>query len=303
MTEPDNKHLVLIVSAGRTGTRFFGDLLASMIPGSYSVHEPDVLDGFTWRTVEAIRTFGFRHMLVDRALGRSGLRNLSTAFLSGELNQDEVAKIIYDQRSRYYNKISSDLIIESNYQWFGILPVAPKLFPKFKMVAISRDPRSWVTSCMNFGRLYGPRDFVSRFGFKRLNPGMIDDAPYKDQWPRMSSFERLCWTWAAINRILLDYLDGRDNARLWRYEDLFLSGNREAALRDMLEFITTFPDAKFSFELNPDLLTERRHASGRKHFPDWPAWPDDHKTRLYEICGPMMKALGYESGPEKIPTP
>jgi len=36
-----SKHMVIIASAGRTGTRFFGDLLSSMIPGSYSVDAPD----------------------------------------------------------------------------------------------------------------------------------------------------------------------------------------------------------------------------------------------------------------------
>lgn len=287
------KHVVIIASAGRTGTRFFGDLLSSMIPGSYSVHEPDVLEGFNRLTLQRIRTFGVYHMVFGRLLGRTGIRNLSQQFIAGRIDQRQLVSRLRRQRMSYYCNIAGDPIVESYYQWYGILPAVPELFEHYRVVALVRDPRTWVASWMNFGAHFGPRDLVSRLGFRRLDPIMLGDGDYAKHWEDMPPFERLCWTWGVVNGQLLDFVRNDPQSRLYRYEDLFLNRDRDRRLENLLDFITTFPDRRFATVVDHGVLRERRHASTRHTFPDWPKWTSEQVGRLDEICGPLMRELSY----------
>ena len=288
-----DKHMVIIASGGRTGTRFFGDLLSAMIPGSYSVHEPDVLEGLTRRTWDRIRAFGVYHMLIGRLLGRTGIRNLSQQFIAGRIDREELVASLRRQRSAYYESLAGDPIIESYYQWYGVLPAVPELFAHYRVVALVRDPRTWVASWMNFGAHFGAKDLVSRFGFRRLDPAMVGDRETAARWAGMTPFERLCWTWREVNGRLADFAESDPATRLYRYEDLFLAEDRRDRLADLLDFITGFSDRRFPTMLDDGLLGERRHASTRQAFPDWPAWTAEQACRLEEICGPLMRALGY----------
>lgn len=287
------KHMVIITSSGRTGTRFFGDFLSSMVPGAYSVHEPDVVEGFSHRTWQRIKTFGPYHMLLGRLLGRTGIRNLTQQFISGRIDCRELVQRLRRQRSAYYRNLPGDPIIESYSQWYGILPAVPELFAHYRVVALVRDPRTWVASCMNFGAPFGPRDLVSRLGFKRLDPIIAGDADYAGLWPKMSRFERISWTWNAINGRLLSFARRDPHARIYRYEDLFLGEDRTRQLADLMQFITSFPDRSFSAEFDDAVLQRRHHASTRQAFPDWPGWSADQARQLFGICGPLMSALGY----------
>ena len=287
------KHVVIIVSAGRTGTRFFGDFLSSMVPGSHSVHEPDVFEGFTRRTWERVRTFGIYHMVLGRLFKTTGLRHLSEGFLGGSLELERLIEALARQRLPYYEGWAADPIIESYYQWYGILPALPRVFPLSKVLATVRDPRAWVTSWMSFGAHHGPRDLVRKLGFRRLDPAMVGDAALAGRWPEMSRFERLCWTWRTVNGLILDFVDRDPNARLWRYEDLFLSEARERHLEEMLVFLTRFPDRDFGFVPDPALLGRRVHASRPAGFPNWPDWSEVQARQLDGLCGPLMRRLGY----------
>ena len=77
-------HFAFIVSGGRTGTQFLGDLLSEAIEDSYSEHEPDIIHGFDEGSLERLRRFGLWHMVVGRALGQSGVRVLGTRYLVGK---------------------------------------------------------------------------------------------------------------------------------------------------------------------------------------------------------------------------
>ena len=292
-----SKHMVIIASTGRTGTRFFGDLLSSMIPGSYSVHEPDGYAGLTRRTWQRIKTFGVYHMLLGRVLGRTGIRNLSQQFIAGRIDRPQLVARLRRQRLAYYRDLASEPIIESYYQWYGILPAAPEIFEHYRVVALVRDPRTWVASNMNFGTHFGARDIVSRMGFRRLDPIMAGDLEYAELWADMSPFERLCWTWGAVNGRLLDFARTDPHTCVYRYEDLFLGEDRGRHLADLLQFITNFSDRRFPCTFDEGVLRERRHASTRQAFPDWPDWTSDQACRLERICGPLMARFGYGEEP------
>ena len=292
-----NKNVVIIVSGGRTATRFFGDLLSEMVADSYSVHEPDLFEGLTRRTWQRLKTFGLYHMMIGRLLGRTGIRNLSQKYLSEALDLDTLIHDIRQHRFSYYSTLNYSLIIESYYQWYGILPVLPHVFPSYKVVGIVRDPRTWTASWMNFGAHHGPKDLVAKFGFRRLDPHMIGDRDFEEKWPSMSAFEKLCWDWKTVYGLITEFVDKDSNSRMYRYEDLFpgLSGGEQ--VRGMLEFLVDFPERKYRYSLDRSVLQKPIHSAGRKSFPDWAEWDTTLARQLNDICGTLMVRFGYGNEP------
>ncbi|MFW5774946.1 MAG: hypothetical protein ACOCW2_01535 [Chitinivibrionales bacterium] len=243
--------------------------------------------------MKRLMRFGIYHMVIGRLLGKTGIRNLSQHYLSGNLSVGSLVKKIRQHRHRYYKSIDKELIIESYYQWYGVLPAIPHAFKQYKIVAVVRDPRTWVSSWINFGAHYGSKDSVMSCGKSRLNPSMIGDTFYIDRWHEMSRFQKLCWTWKTVYTTIVDFIRGNQNAMLVRYEDIFLSSDKQIHASLLLNFITTFADRSFPFSLHSDLLEKKIHATDRKQFPDWQQW--DRKTckQLSEICEPLMHSLGY----------
>jgi len=295
-----DKCVTFIVSPGRTGTTFLGQLLDGMIFDSFSVHEPDVVKGFKDinKTFENIKVFGIYHMIIGRLLGRTGIRNLAQKYQSGMLDFNELVEAVKRHREWYYKSIQKKLIIESFSQWYGILPAIPYSFNHYKIIGVLRDPRSWVASCINRGRLYGSNDMVVKLGYRRLNPEMVKDHIYSRRWKYMTSFQKLCWTWSQAYDYISNFLDIDSNSLIVSYENLFLHKNRDQHFHNMLEFITHFPKHKFNYSFSPELLNQRINAAGRKIFPDWTQWDNKHARQLHDICGRQMKQFGYGGEPE-----
>lgn len=288
-----SKHIGIICSTGRTGTSFFAKVLSTVIEGAFSVHEPDVWDGITTKTLDRIRRFGPYHMVVGRLLGKTGLRNLSQSFIDGRLSMDQLSEAIRSHRFSYYQSIDAELIVEANGQWFGILPALPHVFENYRVVGIIRDPRFWLSSTLNFGHVYGPKDWVMHLGFRRLDPMMTGDVKYLERWPDMDRFEKACWTWRGINTILDKDIGADPDGKMYRFEDLFLGPNRQHVVDDALSFLTRFPDRKFDFDFPESLLSNRIHSVPRASFPDWHEWNRTQARQLQEICGPLMNKYGY----------
>lgn len=287
------RDLVFIVSGGRTGTRFMGDLLSSMIPGAYSVHEPDVLEGLTLRTWRRIQEFGFYHMVLGRILKHTGIRHLSEGFLSGDLTVEEVQRAIKKQRFGYYQKINQPIVVESYYQWYGILPVIPKTFSSYRILGVLRDPRDWVRSWLNFEAHHGRRDLVKKIGRERINPKMTGEQPYASEWGSMDPLSRLCWTWKTVYTCVLDHAEIDPQMHLVKYENLFKDSERQHAWKEILDFITGFDKKSYTYEFDPEFLNYRIHASNQSKVPAWSEWSAGNRERLLSICGEVMIRAGY----------
>ena len=286
----------LIVSAGRTGTKFFGDRLARLIPDCHSVHEPDVLAGLEYPVWPRLRDFGFYHMVVGRVLGRTGIRNLSLRYLSGKMTADEAIEAVIRHRAVYYASLGAPMVVEAYTGWFGLLPVLPAAFDRLRVVVIYRDPREWVRSIMNWGTLYGPRDWVGMLGLGRLVPDTIGDRTTAARWKTMSRFEKVCWAWTAINRTLADGASNLQDCLICRYEDLFEEQNEELQRR-LLAFVTDFGELRFSYDFNAREFGERVHGSN-PGFPSWQQWNDEYVAALQRHCGEVMGQLGYGNEPQ-----
>jgi hypothetical protein len=289
----EDKYFVFLTSAGRTGTKFFGDLLGDMIDGAFSVHEPDVLMDFKLKSLRQLQLFGLYNLVLGKLLNKTGIRNLSQNYISGKISLDELKAAIVDHRERYYHSIDKDLIIESYSGWYGSIPGIQNLYQNYKIVVVVRDPRDWVVSNMNWGTMYGKRDWISKLRLGRLHPAMIGDSEFEDKWQQFSRFQKLCWAWKSIYEILLNSAERDQNVTIIKFEELFKSENKYDHLKQLLTYITHFSDKKFYFNIPENVLRRKTNANISYSFPKFQNWSVKMKTDLTLICGEIPKKLGY----------
>ena len=288
-----DKNIVFIISAGRTGTKYFGSLLSNIIKDCFSVHEPDIFSGFNKKLLEQIKYFGLYNMVIGRALRKAGIRNLSENYLAGKLTRKELKHRIKKHRDYYYSTIAQDLIIESYYGWYGCIPAIKEIFPNYKIIAISRDPKEWIRSNMNWEQWYGKRDFASKLKFGRLNPKLIGDQEYQNKWDEFSRFEKLCWAYRTIyTRILMDLKD-EPNSKVFKFEDLFYHQNRYDNLDRLINFAVDFNGKKFNYTVPSGVLEKKVHENTSTSFPSYEYWDSNLKEQFWAICKEIRHELGY----------
>lgn len=301
MTEPSDfqdKYVVFIASAGRTGTKFFGNILSDIVKDSFSVHEPDVFSGFNKTTWKAVKDFGLYHMIIGRFLKQTGIRNVTQNYLAGKLSDEDLVRFIRDHREAYYNHIEKPYIIESYSQWYGIIPGIAQTFPHYKIAGIIRDPRTWVQSIINYGILYHENRRLFKYGHTTLTPFMTGDPDYIKRWPNMSSFQRSCWFWTVVTQNLKKYEIQDPHTKIFYFENLFQSPDRSEHMNRLLEFITNFEHRSFSYKFDLSTLNSIRNSSQEKTMPHWQEWPPELCRQLHDICGPLMQGCGYGMEPE-----
>ena len=288
-----DKYYVFLTSAGRTGTKFFGDLLGEMVEGAFSVHEPDALMDFKLKSMRQLQMFGLYNLIIGKLFNKTGIRNLSQNYLAGKINLTELKTAIVDHREKFYRSVDKELIIESYSGWYGAIPGIQNLYKNYKIVVIVRDPRDWVVSNMNWGTMYGKRDWISRIRLGRLNPSMINDIQYRDKWQRFTPFQKLCWAWKTIYETILKSAERDPNAIIIKFEDLFQSENKYDNLRGLLAYITDYSDKNFTFEIPEGILQRKTNKNISYSFPNFDSWGTEMKTEMAGICSEIGKNLGY----------
>lgn len=287
------KDVVLITSGGRTGTSFFAEVLDRIVLDCFSVHEPDVWHGLfrsdSWR---AVRWFGPYHVILGKLLRRTGMRCVAERYLGGDWDEDRTVEALIRQRGPFYRSRSASLLVESNTQWYGLLPLLPRVLPRYRVLALVRDPRSWVRSYLNFGGHHDDRDRVARFGLPRVSPEMVG-GEWAGRWDGMNVFQKLCWDWWFITGRLVAAADSDPLIRLIRFEDLFESAEGPERLGEALDFLTDFGDHRYSYRVPPDVFARKVNVSRPERAGPWATWPEERRSFLLEMCGPLMERVGY----------
>ena len=295
MSVLNNKYYVFLISPGRTGTRFLGQKLGNIIKNAYSVHEPDVLTPKKgYKFLEKLNTFGVYHLVLGKFLGKTGIRNLSQRYVAGKFSKKELERAIVKHRKKYYDQIKEDLIIESYSGWYGCIPAIQNLYKNYKIVIISREPKDWVISNMNWGTLFGKRDWVSKLGLGRLNPKMINDKEYINEWKNYSRFGKICWTYKTQYEIMLQNSKGDPNTKIIKFENLFDSDSKYETLNELMSFITSFPDIQFDYSIPSGILDKKVHKNVSYEFPEYENWDEQYKQTFDKICSQISVKLNYE---------
>lgn len=294
MATATEKHLLIVASGGRTGTRFLGEILQDVIEDCASFHEPDVITTDLRSNIRKIRQFGIYRNFFGKLIDRTGLRAISLRHLAGQLDTQSTADEIRRHRSRFYANQEESLIVDSSLQWFGLLDAVPEAIPNHRVVCVIRDPRAWVTSAEQWGHWWASSfDWVTRLGLLRLNPCLLSEPKNCQRWPKMSTFEKLCWSWTALNRAMIDAAAHHPGIEVFRFEDLFLAANRRLHMQQMMEFATNFSDRSFKYNIDELINRKAINISGGSSNDKWKIWSKHRCQILDRHCGTLMRKLQY----------
>jgi len=298
---PVEKPCIFVASTGRTGTQFFGKMMGLMIDDCTSLHEADTL----WLTrpqhwYRKLRQFGVYRMTLGKFNPHHSLQTLGIARQRNEVGESHAIEALERLRGGLFSQTPSAVALEANSAYGPLVDLLPEAFPNCRIVYVIRDPRDWIRSFMNFRTsTYGPLDLRARIPNARLTAQNVPNDPWHGQWGRMTRFERLCWSWRRLNEYSLQCAKKIRGFRVYRFEDLFYGKNRDNTFREMLEFVTQFPNglcAKWRFD--PDILSRKVHSRAAGAFPRWTDWGKEYVSQLHNHCGELMSEFQYGEEPE-----
>ena len=289
------KNSVFICSTGRTGTQFFGKRISDSIEDCFSVHEPAAVwlsRPKEWR--EKSKIFGPFRMTIGQFLPSNSMFKLSADRAAGRIGDKKAREYVYKQRKRYVSKVKQSLYVESNAHLYGVLDLLSEIFPNCKIIYVMRDPRTWIRSALNTPEyvLYSPIDF--RFFKASVRAIDFENDPYYHRWEQMDKFEKYCWYYNKVNSFALSLMQGKDNFRIFRFEDLFQSSDRVSEFKSMLDFATNFENHQYQYHLKEEMIKKKVHSRSKKgKLPDWNEWEPRLAQTIMEHCSRWFLEYGY----------
>lgn len=266
---------ILIVSSGRTGTKFFEYFFNEIDPTSIVFHEP-----------------------------KPDFFNLSIRKLRSKLDSNLVTEEMIKHRSSLIAKEKKRLglkkitYIESNPFLFPLLKEYSSVFKSVKIIYITRDPKTYLISAYNkdpqndkVNNFYGPSDRR-----KRLTAVDYNELT-QVEWDSLNRAEKIAWYWNKSNEILFSfYSKHKDNSILVRYEDLFSSSLKSKM--ETLNKILTLTHPNYNVSENEERLLSilDRRLNKSKQLSDKESFQDFNETskmKIEKIVSPMTKKLGY----------
>jgi hypothetical protein len=285
------KHLTFIVSGGRTGTQFLGDLLSNAIEDCFSEHEPDIFRGLERQTWSRLKRFGLWQMILGRMLGVTGVRVLGTRYLTGKSDFEKTSVRLRNQRRNYHDSIPQGLLIESYYAWWMVSPRLTEIFPTANVIGIVRDPRHWIASWSAKSSNRGEGHWTHMLPPGPINPITLHDQHWSKRWDRMSDVTKLAWHWSTINRTIVE-AESHGLAKIFRFEDIF--NENSSGFAALCHEAATFDECSYKVQYPRSLLTDKRNASDAA-LDAWKMWSKTDREMINEICGPLMEKFSYPS--------
>ncbi len=256
---------ILIVSTGRTGTKFLANFLSRF--GEVEAHHTT-----PWSTLMNV---------------------LGNARIAGWLPHSVYLWTWRTFKANEFGVTDKAHFVDSNNHLYAFAHYAHEFYPRVKVIHVIRDPRSYVRSHINWTHQRFKSWVASRLiPFWQPNPFLIGEMSISE-WLGLEKFEEFCWVWDFKNRYLsrLANLGGVPYLCL-RFEDL-TGKHAHLALERLLSFVG------LSVSVTPsETPAERLNRTTTDHFPDWRQWPDSRCVRLHELCGRQMDKYGYGTEPE-----
>lgn len=257
---------ILIVSTGRTGTVFFAELFRDLYPQVAAYHERGAS-----RPIQILTNAYFAKFFPMKGL-----------ILAWKLLKGSEIKTC-----------SKPFHLDANCFLYGLVAIAPHLYPGLRVIHIVRDPRSYVTSHLNFSR-YHRTSFIGNYlvPLWQPNPLLVGELAWKKIFT-FTRFERYCWIWDFKNRIMESLEETQTPYIRVRFEDVFLSENPEEQFGRITDFIglprVNGIQERFLQPVNQSL---------KQKIPNWVKWSPEKCTQLHTLCGERMKKYGYGNEPD-----
>lgn len=158
-------------------------------------------------------------------------------------------------------------------------PAIKQLFPKAKIVLMTRDGRGVVRSIMGWKAFYSPHSK----GAYALEP--LPGDPFLQQWPQMCRFEKMCWGWRDTYELLMQYIPETHWLTLEKSTTDFDYFNQRFLQNVGLDV---------PYEVWQQRVTRKSNNASKQYgFPAWNDWSEEQKQQFIHICGATMHKLGY----------
>jgi hypothetical protein len=293
-----HKPTIIITSIGRTGTEFFAQFFARILPNATSLHEPDIFQNTGVENrfacyLQQVQRAGPWRMVLLKALGKWTLVKVSDSKFLRRINQSQAIHDLSNQRKGFIESLPGSIYVEANIGYYGLLDIAPQVFSEHRAIYIVRDGREWIRSHMNWGEFYGKKGIRKLLSHNWPGAGDVPDDPCAADWSGFSRFERLCWAWAALNTYALDTISSNSDARVFRFEKIFSGEDRYEVLDELVAFATSLPHLTSTPQGSIDGSLEKRTHQSPPGFPSWDGWTAHQKQQFESICGLLMQKLGY----------
>jgi hypothetical protein len=252
---------IVIISTGRTGTIFFARLIGELYPEVAAYHER----GFS-RPIQI-----FTNAYFARLFPKQGLILAWKAF-----------------KGREVLTCKKPFHLDANCFLYGLAAVEPRLIPELKVIHIVRDPRTYVTSHLNFAK-YKATSFIANYlvPFWQPSPFLTRKIPWK-QFSSFSRLERYSWIWDFKNNIMESIERTEIPYLRVRFEDIFYSESPEENFNLITDFIglprRTGIRERFFQPINK---------APKNNFPEWTDWAASQCAQLHALCGKRMESYGY----------
>lgn len=245
------KRIFFIIGSGRSGTAWLSSLLANA-GQAYVEHEP-VKEDFQ----------AYQCAYWDQNAARSYI----LSFRMKEI----FTRCSHREEFSAYGEVNSALRRHA--------PALREAFPNTDMFHLVRDGRDVVRS-MYARTTMTPTDPNTQY----IAPTLDD--PFRESWPSMSRFEKLCWYWRVENAFLRDVVP-----HVIQFE------------RILQDYSYLQSRVLSPLGLNIDAEIWQRYANTRINrttapgLPHWEEWPAELKTGFDRICSTEMANLGYGCDP------
>ncbi|MCH4889588.1 sulfotransferase [Acidaminobacter sp. JC074] len=283
---------IFISSTGRTGTQFFSKYLKRMIDNSVSLHEP----GTPWLSKpdllkKQLKDYGLYHMTIGQSKNTHSMYKLSRDYLAEEVSKKKAIDNIIQINRQVESLYESENIVYSSGHIYGLLGLLDEIYKDSRFIFIIRDPRTWIESAMNKTEysLYGPVELI--FRNISLKPSCFYDDPYKHCWHKLSKFEKYCWYYSKLNEFVLSDMAEKENFKVFKYEDIFLSNLRTHHFKELLDFASDFESGPVKTSYFPSLLNKK--VDSKSNGDAWQSWDVKKAKILHKHCGDLMKKFGY----------
>jgi hypothetical protein len=259
--------VVVLVGTGRTGTEFLASFFEKLYPSrALSLHEPepDLL-----KISVSSRLLNWPQKRIVNAIKLARIKYLKTCKNSGR-----------------------DYYIESNNNLSFLLPYLKLVFPKIKVIYVTRNCETFLKSEMN--KRHGSNKFLlfsETDKRERITP-MVLKSEERNQWSSWSRAQKIIWYWKACNEFVQKEIKSYDYIVV-KYEDFFSKEKINSVLDEILAFIDlerNVEQAKVQA-----MLDERKNSSKHSEFTGLSELTDDEKKFYHAMVDNLHKDLKYES--------
>ncbi|MGM0408194.1 MAG: sulfotransferase [Bacteroidota bacterium] len=252
---------VFFLSTGRTGTKWFSELLKKT-KGSLVFHSPtpDL-------SVQSVYAY---YILVknDFRLEHEQETALKEIFLAAR-----------EEQLRYSYKTAKKFIETNNYLTF-FAPVLANLFHTAKFVHLHRHPGEFVRSALD-RNYFGKEDINA---IRRIKPVSED---YYYQWKQFSQLEKSAWLWNETNSFIEKFKSESNSQQIM---SVSLNELDVQTVKKVVEFI--------GVDINEHLigkkLKSKINVQKVRTTKPYAMWSEIQIKELNGICGDLAEHYGYE---------